>query len=67
MPASLISQPFAAQAKPVIDPAGRLHPSTSAAAFANNVRPSTVSTNCKLQRGGWRYAQETDQQPKPAA
>jgi hypothetical protein len=54
------------QPKPVIDPAGRLWPSTSAAAIANDVRPSSVSTNCRLGRGGWRYAKPDQPTRVPA-
>jgi hypothetical protein len=41
----------------VIDPAGRWHRNASAAAVANNLRPSTVSVNLRLGRMGWRYAE----------
>jgi hypothetical protein len=54
------------QPKPVVDPVGRLWPSTSAAAVANGVRPSSVGTNCKLGRGGWRYAEPEAPTPAPA-
>jgi hypothetical protein len=53
--------------KPVIDPAGRWHPSTSAAALANGVRPSGVYQNIALKRGGWRYADSEQNPPTPAA
>jgi hypothetical protein len=55
------------QSKAVVDPRGRWHPSTSAAAIANDVRPSSVSTNCRLGRGGWRYAEPEAPTPAPAA
>jgi hypothetical protein len=50
--------------RPVIDPTGTLYPSLMAAAQAHDIWPSAIHLRCSMKRGGWRFADET-QEPAP--
>ena len=43
--------------RPVIDPAGVLHPSIQAAANAHGLWPAGVFTRCCKRHAGWRFAE----------
>jgi hypothetical protein len=58
--------PLRRNRRPVVDETGRVHPSLTEAAIANNLSLTHAWTRARLQRGGWRFLDEPLRHPSPA-